>query len=274
MSGVFFYWLTKGHTWCNSGADTDLNNLPWLDHSLPSSSSPTGWFITQSSPESAGLGHAQPLEEVAPGYSVNKANEDANQFTAAPIQSQGGIDAPGSGEVSSSTNLSEKCACIVCLAIGVYDSSNYGPEHCHVATCTWKSFHKGWGTRSGDILKGKDRAAHAKTHYRQGQGPEKSQPFHCLVKDCRYSAKRWSDLRRHTTATHCASPAKYECSVIGCNYHGEGYGFTRKDKLTAHYRSMHNGQRVPGQVSRTLQPAPASSHAQASGSNSIAAQQQ
>ena len=218
--------------------------------------------MTQSSPESASPGHAQTLAEVAPGHSVNEANEDANQLTAVPISLQGSVDAPGSSQASSSINLSGKCACIVCLAIGVYDPSNYGPEHCYFVGCNWKSF---WPN---------DKTAHAKTHYRQGQGSEKSQPFHCPVEDCRYSAKRWSDLTRHTTATHCKNPAMFECSVIGCKYHGEGNGFTRRDKLTAHCRSMHSGQRVPGQVSRALQPAPASSHAQASGSNSIAAQQQ
>lgn len=230
--------------------------------------------MTQSSPESAFSGHVQSLAEVASGYGVNKANEDANQLTTAPIPSQGGIDTPDSGPVSSNTNLSEKCACIVCLAIGVYDSSNYGPEHCHVVSCDWKSYAHRIEEYWGEKAKGKYRAAHAKTHYQLGQGPEESQPFHCLVQDCRYSAKRWTDLRRHTTATHCKNPAMFECAVMGCKYHGEGNGFTRKDKLTAHYRSMHNGQRVPGQASRTIQPALASSHAQGSGSNSIAAQQQ
>ena len=230
--------------------------------------------MTPSSPECANPGHTQPLAEVAPGYSVNKANEDANQLTAVPIPSQGSGEAPGSSQASSSTNLREKCACVVCLLVGVYDSSNYGPEHCHILSCDWKSDFEDWGWDFGKKMMGRDRAAHAKTHYRQGQGPEKYQPFHCPVEDCRYSAKRWSDLRRHTTATHCKNPTMFECSVIGCRYHGEGNGFTRNDKLTAHYRSMHNGQRVPGQVSRALQPAPASSHAQASGSNSIAAQQQ
>ena len=231
--------------------------------------------MTQASPERASPGHAQTLAQVAPGYSVNKANEGANQLATAPVPSQGCDEAPGSSQASSSTNLSEKCACIVCLLVGVYDSSNYGPEHCHFVSCNWRTSCEGLG---GSIwaksLMGKDRAAHAKTHYQRGEGPKKSQPFHCPDEDCRYSAKRWSDLTRHTTATHCKNPAMFECSVIGCKYHGEGNGFTRKDKLTAHYRSMHNGQRVPGQVSRALQPAPASSHAQASGSNSIAAQQQ
>ena len=234
--------------------------------------------MTQSSPKSVIFGHAQPLADVVPGNSVNKANEDTNQLTAAPIPSPGGIDAPGSGQVSSSNNLCKNCACIVCLAIGIYDSSNYGPENCHFVSCNWTPRYSWYahtlGAEFRKKLVSKDFAAHAKTHYRQGQGRKKSQLFHCPVKDCRYSAKRWSDLRRHTTATHCKNPAMFECSVVGCKYRGEGNGFTRKDKLTAHYRSMHNGQRVPGQISRTLQPAPALSHAQASGSNSIAAQQQ
>ena len=251
MSGVFFYWLTRGHKIRGRKGGA-----------------PIGPSLAQSSPESAGPGHAQPLAEVAPGYIVNEATEDADQLTAAPIPSQGGIDAPGVGQASSSTNLGKHCACIVCLSVGIYDSSNYGPEHCHFVNCNWTSY---W---PGSEYEGRYRAAHARTHYRQGQGPKKYQIFHCPVEDCRYSAKRWSDLRRHTTATHCNNPATFECSVMGCKYHGEGNGFTRKDKLTAHCRSMHNGQRVPGQAVRTLQPAPASSYAEASGSGSIAGQQQ
>ena len=232
--------------------------------------------MTQTSPESAISGHAQPLAEVAPGYNFNEANENANQLTAAPVLSQGGIDDSGSGQASSSTKPSEKCACIVCLSVGIYDPSNDGPEHCHFVSCKWKSSVNPtleWDRYFLSWL-GQNRAAHEKTHYRRGQGPEKSQTFHCLVDNCRYSAKRWSDLRRHTTATHCRNPSMFECSVVGCRYHGEGNGFTRKDKLTAHYRGMHNGQRVPGQVVRTLQPVPASSYAEASGSGDIAAQQQ
>ena len=235
--------------------------------------------MAQSSPEFDSPGNAQPLAEVAPGYSVNKANEDADQLTAAPFPSQSGIEAPGSGQASSSTNLSKNCACIVCLAIGVYDASNYGPEHCHFVSCNWTSrYERTWfepsNSTEGKQRKGKDRATHARTHYQQGEGPKYSQPFHCPVKDCHYSTERWTDLRRHTTATHCKSPAMFECSVIGCRFHGEGKGFARKDKLTAHYRSMHNGQRIPGRVVPTLQPAQASSYAEASGSGSIARQQQ
>ena len=233
--------------------------------------------MTQSSPEIASSGHAQPLADVVPGNSVYKANEDTNQLTTAPIPSRGSDEAPGSSQASSSTNLSEKCACIVCLAIGVYDPDNYSPERCHFVSCNWTPSYLSYADRGIKWAKRsvrKDRAAHARSHYQRGEGPEESQPFHCPIEDCHYSAKRWPDLRRHSTATHCKNPAMFECSVIGCRYHGQGNGFTRKDKLTAHCRSMHNGQRVPGQVVRTLQPAPTSSHAQASGSNSIAAQQQ
>ena len=228
--------------------------------------------MTQSSPESVS-GHTQSLAEVAPGNSVYKANEDTNQLTAAPILSRDNDEAPGSNQASLSINPSEKCACIVCLSVGIYDLIKCGPEHCHFVSCNWTlgdRIRQGLGS----FRIRKYRAAHARSHYQRGEGPKESQPFHCSVENCHYSVKRWSDLQRHTTTTHCKNPAMFECSVIGCKYHGEGNGFTRKDKLTAHYRSMHNGQRVPGQVSRTLQPAPASSHAQASGSNSIAGQQQ
>ena len=212
--------------------------------------------------------------EVVPGSNANTPNDDADQVGTAPKPAQGGVDTSDPSLASPSTIQSKKCACIVCLGVGVHDLINFGPEHCHFVGCNWTSQ---WSTTylSTAYFRVKsywqrglmnDRAAHAKSHYQQGQGPEESQPFHCPVENCRYKSHRWPDLQRHTTHKHCKNPTKFECAVVGCRHHGEGNGFLRKDKLTAHYRSMHAGQRVPGQAARTLQPALASSHAEASGS--------
>ena len=215
--------------------------------------------MTRSSLDNATFGDAQPPAEVVPGCSANRPNEDTNQVTTALTPAQDGSDALSSGPASSSNN-SKNCACIVCLGIGCPRSRDYNPSPCRFEGCDYiyeyDTLH---------IL-----VRHEKSHYTQDWNNLES-PFYCPVKNCRFSTKRWMDLYRHTTAKHCNNPAKFECSVIGCKYHGEGNGFTRKDKLTDHCRKMHRGQIVPRQVVRTLKPAPASSHAEASGSGSIGA---
>lgn len=210
--------------------------------------------MTQSSLENAVSGHAQPLAEVVPGYSANTpTNEDTDQFATAFTPAQ-------ESQASSSKNPSKKCACLVCLEVGVPDHSEHGPEQCRFIGCNRIRISRFYDLR------------HERSHYLQSRGPKEPQsPFYCPVENCRYRSNRWSDLRRHTTTKHCSDPVKLACSVIGCKHSGEGNGFTRPDKLKAHYESMHRGQRVPGQVSRALRPAPVSSYAEASGSSSNSA---
>ncbi len=237
----------------------------WLDQSRPRSFSPIGWPMTQSSPGTAISGHAQSLAEVVPGYSAKTADEDTNQSTPPSVLSQGDIDSPDSGQETSSIESGKECACIVCLEIGILDVDI--PYHCHFAGCNYNGDPTTSWWRN---MEKRDRAGHARSHYRQIRGPKDPlSPFYCPVEKCNFSSKRWPDLQRHTTAKHCSNPAKFSCSVIGCKYSGEGNGFTRKDKLTAHKRSMHQGQRSNGQAVRTLQAAPASSHPEASGSGGI-----
>ena len=208
---------------------------------------------------SASLGRAQPLAEWIPNYSADSANEDTHTVTAAPMPLQGYANTPNSDLESSNISTNKTCACMVCLGIGVVDENAPHVTPCRV-NCGW-IFVDRIAT---------DRAEHERTHYRQDLKHTKT-PFCCLVEHCRFSSRRWSDLIRHTTARHCKNPSKFVCSVIGCKYHGEGNGFTRKDKLTEHYRSMHQGQKVPGQAGRAIKPAPASFHAEAQGSSSSGA---
>lgn len=250
--------------------------------------------MTQGPLEDATFGHAQPLAEAIPGYDTNTANEDTNQATAAAIASQVGVDTPSLDQDSSSTSFSKKCACMVCPGIGVVDFSIDGPFRCQHLGCNYVTFdsksHKSHakdhimqfgapcrlaGCKVATVAYWwppacEKRSIHEKAHYRSVPGDKKSS-YACAVQNCRFSSKRWSDLRRHTTATHCDNPPKFACSVIGCKYNGEGNGFTRKDKLTDHCRSMHQGQKINGQAVRAIKPAPASSHAEASGSSSISA---
>lgn len=233
--------------------------------------------MTRSSLDNATFGDAQPAAEVVPGCSANRPNEDTNQVTTALTPAQDGSDALSSDQASSSNN-SKKCACIVCLGIGCSrlwggDRLDDGRIRCRVEDCNYtdgyygNKYYDNYYISKYSVL---DISRHEKSHYTQDRKIDES-PFCCPVKNCRFSTKRWTDLYRHTTATHCNNPAKFDCSVIECKYHGEGNGFTRKDKLTEHCRKMHRGQMVPRQVVRTLKPAPASSHAEASGSGSIGA---
>ena len=246
MGEIFFCWLTRGHR-------------PRAPGCCPA------WPMTQDPLESANFGHAQPLAEAIPGHSIN---QDTNQVTSAPVvvPSQGDTDTPDPCQESSSTSPSKKCACIVCLGVGIIDPNRQGLHRCHLASCSWIANDASAPYRH--LLAERDRAAHEKTHYR----PENSQsPLSCPTQNCRFTSKRWSDLHRHTSAKHCNNPTKFACSVMGCKYYGEGNGFIRKDKLTAHYKSMHQGQKVHGQAVRAIKPAPASFHAEASGSSSFGA---
>ena len=222
--------------------------------------------MTRSSLDNTTFGDAQPPAEVAPGCSANRPNEDTNQVTTALTPAQDGSDALSSDQASSS-NVSKNCACIVCLGIGSQPLLWDNGFRCRSEECNYISDIPDYSLRKYYI---QHMIRHERSHYKQDRKIDES-PFYCPVKNCRFSTKRWMDLYRHTTARHCNNPAKFECSVLGCKYHGEGNGFTRKDKLADHCRKMHQGQMVPRQVARTLKPAPASSHAEASGSGSIGA---
>ena len=255
MSG-FFYWLTRGH----KSRPTSTPSDHWLDKNPPSSHSPAGRPMPHEPLESATFVCAQPLAEAIPGYS---ADTITNQATAALITTQADADTPGLVQRSSITCLSKECTCAVCREKGIFDPNSHGPWHCPSASCNWKSESTLYYCEMIEC------AWHAKGHYKR----DYQSPFCCPVKDCRFSSKRWSDICRHTTAKHCTNPAKFACSVIECKYHGEGNGFTRKDKLRDHYKKMHQGQKFNGQAARAIKPAPAPSHAKASGSSSSGTQE-
>lgn len=222
--------------------------------------------MTQEPLENARFGQEQSLAEAIPSHGANTAaNGVTHQVIAAPTLSQDSVDASPELEASSSTNTSNTCACIVCLGIGTTDCSSHGPLHCTFAGCDWVI------ERYGRVAQQHMQRNHVRDHYCRQVSPLVWK-FVCPIEPCRYKSKRWPDLQRHTTAKHCKDLDKLACSVIGCKYHGEGNGFTRKDKFIAHYKSMHQGQKVPGKAVRAIRPAPASSHGEASGSSSMGAQ--
>ena len=243
----FFYWLTRGHNCSKTVGEV----------SYP----PIAWPMTPEPLETATFGHAQPRGEAISGYGTNNvAGEGPTPVTTTPVSSLAGLETPTLGQESSN----KKCGCIVCHGIGIIDSELKGKPgrlRCRFASCN--RLFEGYGTRY--VL-----PMHERTHYQRGPAKPRP-PFSCLVEDCRFSSKRWSDFIRHTSTKHCNDPTKFACSVFGCKHNGEGNGFTRKDKLLDHFKSMHKGQKMQGKAVRALKPAPASSYAEASGSSSMSA---
>ena len=208
--------------------------------------------MTHPSPENAVIGHAQSLAEVASGHNAKTANDDAS----VPLQAT--VDIPVPDLELRSIISSENCTCIVCLHLTRPYIDSEDKLYCPVQGCTRTCFLLWYYQK------------HVKLHYRRDRGTKS--PFFCPVENCHYNSKRFADLERHTTANHCTNPAKFECPELGCKYNGEGNGFTRKDKLAAHKKAMHYGHRAPGQAVRALKPAPAATHAGASGPSSAAAE--
>ena len=76
--------------------------------------------------------------------------------------------------------------------------------------------------------------------------------WRCREADCKYVTKRWGDLMRHSSSKHCINPKSFECPVLSCKYHQQG--FTRKDKLTSHIQKVHGGNSQPGKPNQAIKP--------------------
>ena len=77
--------------------------------------------------------------------------------------------------------------------------------------------------------------------------------FRCDSHGCSHKSKRWADLQRHVSSSHCSKPAPYPCAFPGCQ-RGGGNGFPRKDKLKSHFESVHRGRGIPPRQPRALAP--------------------
>ena len=132
-----------------------------------------------------------------------------------------------------------ECDCLPCSEIG----SNYGSlvrldytSLCRVRGCSY-SLHNCW-------VNGKPWALHLEIHERSHYRDEGR--YHCAEEDCHASFKRWHDLIRHSTDSHCKVAQRYPCSEPGCKY-GGGNGFRRPDKLKSHVK-MHQKNKPSGRM--------------------------
>ena len=136
---------------------------------------------------------------------------------------------------SAAPGTSRQCSCITCIDLGsrreyMWNVDNYH-YRCRLSDCNFRATHEG-GYRydgSGEAAARK----HEKDHFRH------ERQLRCNEDHCVYSAKRWSDLKRHYTSKHCLNPkTKFPCPEVGCKYGGDN-GFTRKDKLKSHREKVH-----------------------------------
>ncbi|KAL8938199.1 MAG: hypothetical protein Q9216_004026 [Gyalolechia sp. 2 TL-2023] len=77
--------------------------------------------------------------------------------------------------------------------------------------------------------------------------------YRCDAPDCNHKYKRWSDLQRHTSTSHCLNAKKFPCNYPGCERGGDN-GFPRKDKLKSHFDNVHHGVGIPPRQPRALMP--------------------
>ncbi len=153
---------------------------------------------------------------------------------------------PSGREVS---NLSNICACINCLQVGlgrgpVKSFDNTIGLICRASGCAYvQETNIGMHHKGGPL-------DHERSHFGQ---PGK---YACAERGCKAVAKKFSDLKRHYAGQHCTNPqsTKHGCQIIGCKYSGNN-GFARKDKLTSHYKNMHEGRMaLPGKSYKVIKP--------------------
>lgn len=75
----------------------------------------------------------------------------------------------------------------------------------------------------------------------------------CDASGCTHKCKRWADLERHASTSHCLNAKKFPCKYPGCERGGDN-GFPRKDKLKSHFENVHRGVGIPPKQPRALVP--------------------
>ncbi|KAI4136884.1 MAG: hypothetical protein LQ341_005387 [Variospora aurantia] len=77
--------------------------------------------------------------------------------------------------------------------------------------------------------------------------------YRCDAPGCTHACKRFADLERHTSTSHCLNAEQFPCSFPGC-IRGGTNGFLRKDKLKSHFENVHRGVGIPPKQPRALAP--------------------
>jgi len=127
------------------------------------------------------------------------------------------------------------CACILCVGIGDLPAPRGQPgpdKQCRFLPCSTMWYNL---------------TAHEREHFWVNH------QYQC-GEECKFTTKRWPDLKRHTASKHCTRPErKFPCPVLWCKYSGSN-GFARKDKLKSHIKAVHHGMTMPGKVNQAIKP--------------------
>ena len=136
--------------------------------------------------------------------------------------------------------LHEGCTCPACIQERPFTARTPGDGGyrgaCRMPNCSLVTLNGDGSAESAIGLHRYSIIAHERSHYFH------QDKYRCAEKDCTASFKQWRDLKRHYRAKHYTKTPAFPCNVIGCQYGGEN-GFHRKDKLTSHYKNVH--QAVP-----------------------------
>ena len=152
-----------------------------------------------------------------------------NEYVPASAQYSGEMSLERSANQntpSESTFPNNDCSCLSCRQIGTMHRGVTAAEcSCRVKGCDQ--------TFPGKL----EHTKHERQHYVIDKDPYTA---HCPELECVFTVSccYWDDLIRHTRSKHCKKDPKFPCPLAWCNRSGDR-GFTRKDKLTNHLRSVH-----------------------------------
>ncbi|KAI4114592.1 MAG: hypothetical protein LQ345_004655 [Seirophora villosa] len=135
--------------------------------------------------------------------------------------------------------IEHPCRYSCCIAKAIEHYAYYAKFNCGMPICT--------STNICSTLESHDLKNHWRGHcFVSGL-------YRCDAPDCTHACKRFADLERHMSTSHCLDPQKFPCSFPGCERGGEN-GFPRKDKLKSHFESVHRGVGIPPKQPRALAP--------------------
>ena len=147
-------------------------------------------------------------------------------------------------------SLETTCDCIVCLGVNHKE---------------WFSSRKPCRVPGSDIADRRNGSRHRFQIEASDFRIDGRNGYRCGEVGCKATAANMLDLERHYTVKHCKKPQKFPCPLLWCKYSGDN-GFRRKDKLTSHYKNMHNGKALPDKPFRIIKPAISKDSGSGSGS--------
>lgn len=233
------YISTLGGSYGNSEARQSTDNQPCVKNVSPEIDFGADNFYGGALDPSGYSQPEYPTVLKTAGSETIATNDCGEACTVAPNQEPSVSFAP---DLPNGSSSQEDCTCISCLGIGIRNGQVSwfdGRLGCRFPGCPYRD----------DYLAGPF-YEHEKSHYGQ------TGKYICLEQTCQVATKNFGDLKRHHKAKHCSNPTKerFPCPVLWCKYSGNN-GFARKDKLTSHYKNIHEGKPGPVKAGRIIKPA-------------------